>query len=161
MVQVPTYPNILPPTLLFLSKFWSLKKIRTEKYNQRTIGPVSLTWELRICWIKNNLEIQEHPMFYKLSPIQKHQEQIWPCHKDGHGQPRVIIWKKTRAWASHIVTSVICCKFQKSLFEVWFYTIFFMILYMYIARGRGRQPPGDKILMLTKISCHFIHLLQV
>ena len=26
-----------------------------------------------------------------------------------------------------LVTSFICCKFQKNVFEVWFYTIFFMI----------------------------------
>ena len=61
--------------------------------NQMTIGPISLTWVLRICWIRTNFEIQEHSMLYKLSPIQKHQEQIWPCHKNGQGQPRVIIWK--------------------------------------------------------------------
>ena len=62
--------------------------------NQRPIGrPVSLTSVLRICWIRTNLEIQEHSMLYKLSPIQKHQEEIWPCHKTCHGQPRVIIWK--------------------------------------------------------------------
>ena len=35
------------------------------------------------------------------------------------------------------VTSVICYKFQNNLFEVWFYTHFFMILYMYIATGQG------------------------
>ena len=63
-------------------------------FNQRTIGPVSLTWVLRICWIRRSLQIQEHSMLYKLSPIQKHQEQTWPCHKNGQGQPRVIIWKK-------------------------------------------------------------------
>ena len=28
-------------------------------------------------------------------------------------------------------------------------------------RGRGRQPPGDKVLMSTEMSCHFIHLMQV
>ena len=33
------------------------------------------------------------------------------------------------------VTLVFSCKFKKNLFEVWFYTIFFMILYMYIAQG--------------------------
>ena len=49
--------------------------------NQRTTGPVSLTWVLRLCWIRTNLEIQEHSMLYKMSPIQKYQEQIWPCHK--------------------------------------------------------------------------------
>ena len=38
----------------------------------------------------------------------------------------------------HLVTFVICCKFQKNLFEVWFYTVFFIILYMYIApRGQN------------------------
>ena len=37
-------------------------------------------------------------MIYKLSPIKKHQEQIWPCHKNGHSQPRDIIWKKPKAY---------------------------------------------------------------
>ena len=46
---------------------------------------------------------------------------------------------------------VASCK--KNLFEVWFYAIFFMILY--------RQPPGDKVLMSTEMSCHFIYLMQV
>ena len=41
----------------------------------------------------------------------------------------------------HLVTTVICCKFQKNLFEVWFYIIFFMILYMYIAPGQGHTAP--------------------
>ena len=50
---------------------------------------------------------------------------------------------------------------KKNLFEVWFYTIFFIILYMYIAMGQGRQPPRDKVLMSTEMSCHFIHLMQV
>ena len=36
-----------------------------------------------------------------------------------------------------------------------------MILYMYIAPGHGETAPGDKILMSTEMSCHFIHLLQV
>ena len=29
-----------------------------------------------------------------------------------------------------------------------------MILYMYIAPSRGKQPPGDKVLMSTEMSCH-------
>ena len=28
-------------------------------------------------------------------------------------------------------------------------------------QGRGRQSPGDKVLMSTEMSCHFIHFLQV
>ena len=44
-----------------------------------------------------------------------------------------------------------------------FVAIFFIILHMNIAPGqvRGRQPSGDKVLMSTEMSCHFIHLLQV
>ena len=30
---------------------------------------------------------------------------------------------------------------KNNLFEVWFYTIFFMILYMYIALGQGQTAP--------------------
>ena len=35
----------------------------------------------------------------------------------------------TKFWCQqeHLVTLVICYKFEKNLFEVWFYTIFFMI----------------------------------
>ena len=49
----------------------------------------------------------------------------------------------TKFWCQqeHLVTLVIFCKFQKNLFEVWFYTIFFMILYMYIAPGQGQTAP--------------------
>ena len=45
-----------------------------------------------------------------------------------------------------LVTSVIHYKFQKNLFEVWFYTIFFMILYRYIhvAPGQGLTTPTGR-----------------
>ena len=42
-----------------------------------------------------------------------------------------------------------------------FMQFFFMILYMYIAPGQGQTAPGDKVLMSTETSCHFIHLMQV
>ena len=61
----------------------------------------------------------------------------------------------------HLVTSVICCKFQKNLFEVWFYTNVFMILYMYIAPGHGQTAPRGQILMSTERPYHFTHLFQV
>ena len=52
---------------------------------------------------------------------------------------------------------------KKSLWTLWSLILcnFFMIVYMYVAPGRGRQPPGDKVLMSTEMSCHFIHLMQV
>ena len=47
------------------------------------------------------------------------------------------------AGADNPLGTVISCKFQKNVFEVWFYTIFFMILYMCIASGQGQTaPPG-------------------
>ena len=33
----------------------------------------------------------------------------------------------TTSWGCHLVISVICCKFQRNLFEVWFYTFCLMI----------------------------------
>ena len=62
----------------------------------------------------------------------------------------------------HLVTSVICCKFQNNLFEVWFYTfLFHYFIHVYSPGAGGRQPTGDKILISTEMSCHFIHLLKV
>ena len=50
---------------------------------------------------------------------------------------------------------------KTNLFEVGFYTICFMILYMYIAPGKGLTPLGDEISMSAGTCCHFGHLLQV
>ena len=50
---------------------------------------------------------------------------------------------------------------KKNLFEVWFYTFFSWFYTCIQPRGKGRQPPGDKVLTSTEISCQFIHLLQV
>ena len=62
---------------------------------------------------------------------------------------------------NNLVTSVICCKFQKNLFEVWFYRIFFMVLYMYIAPGQGQRVPRGQVLMSTEMSCHFIYFVSL
>ena len=51
--------------------------------------------------------------------------------------------------------------FKKISLKSDFIQFFFMILYMYIVWGRGKQPPENKVLMSTEMSCHFIHLLQV
>ena len=39
----------------------------------------------------------------------------------------------TKFWCQqeHLVTSVICCKFQKNIFEAWFYTFFHVLLHVY------------------------------
>ena len=72
----------------------------------------------------------------------------------------------TNVWCQqeHLVTSVICCKFQKNnLVEVWFYTFFFMILYMYVysPRAGADRPQGakfwcqQKLLVTSSICCKF------
>ena len=53
----------------------------------------------------------------------------------------------TKFWCQqeHLVTSVICCKFQKNLFEVWFYTIFFHdFIHVYSPREGADSPQGTK-----------------
>ena len=61
-----------------------------------------------------------------------------------------------------LITLPICCKFKKiNLFEVWFYTYFFMFLYMYIAPGQRQTTFGDNIFMSTERPYHFAHLLKV
>ena len=70
----------------------------------------------------------------------------------------------TKFWCQQkcLVTSFICRKFKKNAFEVWFYTIFFMIEYMYIAPGQGADSPqGTKVwcqqkgLITLPICCKF------
>ena len=69
----------------------------------------------------------------------------------------------TKFWCQQkcLITSFICSKFQKNIFEVWFYTFFSWFNTYIYPLGRGRQPPGDKILMSTERPYHFTHLLQV
>ena len=80
------------------------------------------------------------------------------CHWAGDDNP---LGMKFWCQQEHLVTSVICCKFQKHLLEAWFYTNFFMILYVYIALGQGQTAPRGQILMSTERPYHFTHLLQV
>ena len=55
----------------------------------------------------------------------------------------------------------LCCQFKQNLFEVWFFTLFFVFFHMYIAPGRVRQPTGDKNFMKTERPFLFAHMLQV
>ena len=44
----------------------------------------------------------------------------------------------------HLVTSVICCKFQKNLFEVWFSTFFHDFIHLYSPRAGADSPQETK-----------------
>ena len=70
----------------------------------------------------------------------------------------------TKFWCQQkgLITLPICCRFQRNLFEEWFYTFFFHdLIHVYSPRAGGIQPPGEKVLMSTEISCHFGQLLLV
>ena len=111
------------------------------------------------------LEIQEQSMLYKLSPIQKHQVQIWPCHKNGQGQPRVIIWKKSpRAWAhNHLVQvkAFIISSSKTIPFASILYDILFYFMHVYKAPGQEETTLRTMFLMQAERSYHFDHWLHV
>ena len=112
-----------------------------------TRGPfclVSLTWVLRICWIRTNLEIHEHSKLYKLSPIQKHQETNLPLslkwsmstqghHLNkapghGHTTTRYKFWQHFKAF----VIPIILYQFQKDPFcLIILYGILFYFIHVY------------------------------
>ena len=54
--------------------------------------------------------------------------------------------QRTKFWCQQkpLVTSGICYKFQKNLFEVQFYTIFFLILYMYVYKAPGQEQTAPR-----------------
>ena len=147
------------PLKVLISLMLKIAAVTTERFlkrlqfrynvNQRTTGPVSLNWVLRICWIRTNLGIHEHSMMYKLSPLQKHQEtNIWPCHKNGQGQPRVIIWKKPQGMGIQPLGTNSGSILKLLLFLSFLYQFqkdpfCLIILYAYSPRARGDNPWGQ------------------
>ena len=118
--------------------------------------------------------MQAHSMLYKLSTIQKHQEQIWPCHKNGQGQPRVIIWKKapghghTTTWYKFwqtfkaFIIPTILYQFQKDPFcLIILYDIVFYFIHVYKAPGQEETSLGTIFIMQAERSSHFDHWLHV
>ena len=110
--------------------------------------------------IRINLWIQAHSMLYKLSPIQKHQEKNWPCHK---GQPRVIIWKKPQGMGIQPVGTSsgsilklllfpsFCTSSRKNPFcLIILYDILFYFIHVYQAPGQEEKTLGDILLCKQK-----------
>ena len=69
----------------------------------------------------------------------------------------------TKFWCQqeYLVTSVIYCKFQKNLFEVWLYTFLFMSLDMYIAPGQGRTAHRGQTFDVNRNVLSLYSFLQV
>ena len=75
-----------------------------------------------------------------------------------------LLWAKFWCQQKGLVTLPICCKFQKNIFEVWFYTYFCLFLYMYIALGHGQTTPwcqyfyfNINLLSLWSFAVSFFH----
>ena len=75
----------------------------------------------------------------------------------------------TKVWCQQKPLQSFATSFQKNLFEVWFYTIFFMILYMYIhvALGQGLTTPRGRNfcqqehLVTLVICCKFLKKISL
>ena len=70
------------------------------------------------------------------------------------------LWAKSWCQQKRLVTLPICCKFQKNIFEVWFYTWFFMN----ITPGQGQTTPWGpnfyiniNLLSLWSFAVSFFH----
>ena len=132
-----------------LSPFMPLNNL-PHQLKHRTTGPVSLTWVLRICWIRTNLEIHEHSMLYKLST--KHQETLFVIKMDkkkghhlkeapgyGHTTTWYKFWQHFRAF---IFLSFIY-QFRKDPFCLIILYILFYFLHVYTAPGQEETTLGD------------------
>ena len=61
----------------------------------------------------------------------------------------------------HLVTSVICCKFQNIPLKSDFIQFFHDFIHVYCPGTGADSPPGDKVLMSTERPYLFTHLLLV
>ena len=106
-------------------------------------------------------------MLYNLSPIQKHQEQIWSYHKIVTVNPGSSFGKSPRAWAyNHLVQvltafiiPIILYQFQKDPFcHIILYAILFYFIHVYKAPGQDETTLGDNVLMQAHFFHDFIHV---
>ena len=101
---------------------------------RRTIGILlAHLVSLRLRWAKNLFEVWFYTIFFMILYMYIH---VAPGQ--GLTTPRGQIFYVNRNILS--LWSFVA-SFKKNLFEVWFYAIFFMILYMYIAPGQGQTAP--------------------
>ena len=162
--------------LSFVRCFWQrhasgIRNFSLSLYNKTR--PVSLTWMLRICCIRTNLEIQAQSVLYKLSPIQKHQEQIDPVIKIVNVNPGSSFERKNKPQgigiqplgtsSGSILKLLLFQSFCTSSRKIPFASLFFIfcfISYMYIKpQGKTRQPLGKildasrKVLLWSLVAC--------
>ena len=86
---------------------------------------------------------------------------VYSCRAGADNPLGIKFWCQEKG----LITLLIFCKFQKNLFEIWFYTDFFMLLYMHIApRQRqtiityGQNFDGNRnILSLRSFVVSFFH----
>ena len=128
------------------------------------------------CWGYAELEqTWSTQCFLSCHPYRSIRKQIWACHKNGHGQPRVILWKKPQGMSiqplgtksGSILKLMLFPSFWTSSRKIPFasyiilYDILFYFIHVYIAPGQGETTLGDNFLMEAERSYHFNHWLHV
>ena len=144
-----------------------------------TRGPLVL-YRSPECWGYADLEqtwkYMSTQSFISCNPYRSIRKQIYPCHKNGQGQPRVIIWTKPQGMGIQplgkspgrilklLLFPSFCISSRKILFASLFYMVFCFISYMctvYLALGQDDTTPGDNFVDEAERSYHFDHCLHV
>ena len=127
----------------------------------QTRGPLVL-YRSPECWgdaeLKQNWKYMNTQCFISCHPYRSIRKQIWPCHKNGQGQPRVVISKKapvhghTATWYKFwqhfkaFVIPIILYHFQRDPFcLIILYDILFYFKHVYIAPGQEETALGDNV----------------
>ena len=114
------------------------------------------------CWgyaeLEQTWKYMSTQSFISCHPYRSIRKQIYPCHKNGQGQPRVIIWTKPQGMGIQplgtssgsilklLLFPSFCISSRKILFVSLFYMVFCFISYMrtvYLALGQDETTLGD------------------
>ena len=108
-------------------------------------------------------------------PHRSIRKQIWPCHKHGQGQHRVIIWNKPQGMGIQPLgtssgSNFVSCYYSHHFVQapersilphylIWYFVLFHTCI-LHIAPGQEETTNGDK-LMEAERSYHFDHWLHI
>ena len=145
----------LQPLTLYTS-FHDVKNVYSRRSGQSTPGDKIFMSTETSCHFGHLLQVSKTSL-WSLILCNFFHDVIHVC-SPGAGADNLL---GTKFWCQqeHLVTSVICCKFKK--ISLILYNCFHDFIHVYSLGAGAESPPGDKVLMSTEMSCHFIHLLQL
>ena len=144
-----------------------------------TRGPLVL-YRSPECWgyaeLEQTWKYMSTQSFISCHPYRSIRKQIYPRHKNGQGQPRVIIWTKAQGMGIQplgkssgsilklLLFPSFCISSRKIRFASLFYMVFCFISYMctvYLALGQDDTTLGDNFVDGSRKVYHFDHWLHV